>query len=262
VLLTFGLPRIPWVNRILRRAANCFVSGLLRLRSRDYILPAHAVTLVIAPHQDDCVLGCGGLMLRKRLEGNPVHIVYVTDGSASHLGHPTLTPEATAVVREREGRAACRSIGIDSAAIHFLGARDGTLEHLAPESRSRVGNEIRRLLVSIRPDEVFIPYRRDGSSEHEATFQLFIETLAGTGLQPRIYEYLVWSWWNPLRLFRPWLTAPRVWRFRFRGYEGIKIAALECYRSQFEPTPPWHEPMLSADFVRLFQRPCEFYLEL
>ena len=261
-VMTLGAVRIPWIKRILRRCANRSVALLLRLRSRDYILPARAVTLVIAPHQDDGTLGCGGVMVRKRLEGHPVHIVFVTDGSASHLGHPTMTPQAMAAVREREGRAAARHLGVETPAIHFLGACDGTLDHLSPEARTRLVADLRCLLGTVRPDEIFIPYRRDGSSEHEAAFRLFIEALAGTGLRPRIYEYAIWAWWNPLRMLRALFTARRVSRFSFRGYEGIKIAALECYRSQFEPTPPWDKPVLSPEFVRLFQHPCEFYLEI
>jgi LmbE family N-acetylglucosaminyl deacetylase len=47
---------------------------------------------VISPHQDDATLGFAGLILGKRLEGNPVDNVFMTDGSVSHLGHPTVTP--------------------------------------------------------------------------------------------------------------------------------------------------------------------------
>jgi len=250
------------VKNILRRMVNRSVSVLLRLRSRNYTPLDTGVTLIIAPHQDDSTLGCGGLVVRKRLDGQPVHIVYVTDGSASHPEHPTLRPDELAALRRQEGFAALRLLGVETPAVHFLGARDGTLDHLSPDETSGIVAKLRHLLLVHRPDEVFIPYRRDGSSEHEAAFRLFRDALSGLESRPRIYEYLVWSWWNPLRLIWPWLTARRVWRYRFRGYEPIKISALKCYRSQFESTPPWDEPVISAEFVRLFERPYEFYLEL
>jgi len=261
VNLTLNGVRSPWIKRIMRRAINRAVAALLRLRSHDYVLGDESVALFVAPHQDDSSLGCGGLIARKRLNGCGVHVVYVTDGSASHPGHPTLTSEALATLRESEGRAALSHLGVDRLAVHFLGARDGTLAHLSPAAESALQAEFNRLLLAVRPDEVFLPYRRDGSSEHEAASRLFLGALAGTGIKPRLYEYLVWSWWNPLRLLRPWLTARHVWRFRFPGYEGIKSAALKCYSSQFEPTPPWSEPVLDRDFARMFKRPCEFYLE-
>lgn len=262
VLLSLGITQIPWIKRILRYLASRMVAGLLRLRSRQYPPEEDRVMMVIAPHQDDCTLGCGGLVLCQRLRGQSIHVVYVTDGSGSHPGHPTVPPQELAMLRKQEGLVALRLLGVETPAIHFVGAQDGTLSHLSPDQRSDIISRLRHLLLIVRPDEVLIPFRRDGSSEHEAAFGLFSDALSGIEARPRIFEYLVWSWWNPLRLLPPLISARRVWCFRFCGYEGIKIAALKCYRSQFEPTPPWHEPVLSADFVRLFHRPYEFYLEL
>ncbi len=262
VLLTFGLAQIPWVKSILRRLANRSISLLLRLRSRNYVPLDSALTLIVAPHQDDGTLGCGGLMTRLRLEGQSVHVVYVTDGSASHPEHPTLRPEKLAALRMQEGRAALRQLGVETPAIHALGTRDGMLSHLSWEQSSDFVFRFRQLLIELRPDEVFIPYRLDGSSEHEAAFRLFLDSLDVMESHPRVFEYVVWSWWNPLRLLRPLLTARRVWLFRFPGYEAIKISALQCYRSQFEPTAPWTKPVISPEFVHLFHQPFEFYFEI
>jgi LmbE family N-acetylglucosaminyl deacetylase len=261
ILLLFGVVQTPSIKRILRRFTSCSISGFLRLRSRNFTPAENAVTVIIAPHQDDSTLGCGGLVARKRLDGHPVHVIYVTDGSASHPEHPTLAPAEIAAIRKQEGLAALRMLGVETPAIHFLGATDGTLNHLPPDQASALVTKLRELLRGLRADEVFLPYRRDGSSEHEAAFRLFLEALAGLESPPRVFEYLVWSWWNPLRLVRPALTARRVWRYRFRGYEDIKASALTCYQSQFEPTSPWKEPVLSAEFVSYFRHSSEFYFE-
>jgi LmbE family N-acetylglucosaminyl deacetylase len=261
-LLTLGLTQIPRVKGIIRYLINQSISVLLWFRSRDYTPPTNKVTLFVAPHQDDSTLGCGGLLARKRIDGQTVHVVYVTDGSASHPGHPTLPPDTLATVRHNEGLAALRILGVETPAIHFLGARDGTLNHLSPQETSALVAGFHRLVLEISPDEVFIPYRRDGSSEHEAAFRLFLDALQSLSSRPRIFEYLVWSWWNPLRLLWPWLTARRVWRYRFRGYDDIKKSALKCYRSQFESTPPWNKPVMSPEFLRLFKRSYEFYFEI
>jgi len=39
-----------------------------------------ARVLVIAPHSDDEVIGCGGVIARHVRSGSTVHIVYMTDG--------------------------------------------------------------------------------------------------------------------------------------------------------------------------------------
>ena len=262
ILLTLGTIRLPAVKRQVRRFANGLARTMLRLRARSYATTGETVTLVIAPHQDDEVLGCGGLIARKRLEGFPVHVVFITDGGASHPDHPALTKTAVAARRETEARAALRKLGVETPAIHFLGAQDGTLAWQTPEQASEVAGRLRELIARMKPDEIFAAYRKDGSSEHEAAFGLLKQALQDSTHPVRLYEYPVWSWWNPALLIRPCFSARRVVRFDFKGYGFLKQDALACYRSQFEPTPPWKTPLISADFTALFSMPEEYYFEI
>ena len=109
---TLGLTNRPWIRLRLRRWLNGGVRCALRLRSRPYAVDRKRVALVIAPHQDDETLGGGGLLRRKRLAGAPVWIAYITDGGASHRGHPTLTPAALAALRQDEARQAMHLLGV------------------------------------------------------------------------------------------------------------------------------------------------------
>ena len=86
--------------------------------------------------------------------------------------------------------------------------------------------------------------------------------LRRTLLTPRLYEYPLWSWWNPLLLVKPYLNCRRVVRFQFKNYDFLKHNALACYKSQIEPTTPRENPLLSPDFTRLFAKPEEFYFEI
>src|SRR4051812_37624433 len=60
---------------------------VLQWTSRPYV-GRRGVTIVFAPHQDDEALGCGAVIARKRNDGGAVHVVFLTDGSASHPHHP------------------------------------------------------------------------------------------------------------------------------------------------------------------------------
>jgi len=217
--------------------------------------------LIISPHEDDDVLGCGGLVVRKRLDGMRVHVAYLTDGSASHPGHPLITPAALARRREAEARAALRRLGVDSAEVSFLGVADGTLDHQAPGEAAGLERRLGELLERVRPDEIFLPCRRDGSSEHEAAFRLVQTALHATGLSPRQLEYPVWAWWSPRLLARALLTNRRVWRREFSGYEQIKREALGRHESQVTPVPPWTRPVLPPAFTSFFDRPVEYFFE-
>ncbi len=245
------------IRRILHRCIRC----ALRLRSRPYRIEHDPVTIVFAPHPDDEVLGCGGLLTLKRIEGVPVCVAYITDGRASHPAHPVLTPEMLVVQRKAEAQTAMGLLGVERAALQFLEVPDGTLMHLNVPADDELIRRIAAVLRSTRPSEIFLPYRHDGSSEHDAAFIFVVRALEQTGLQPRILEFPVWSWWNPLLLIRPLFTSRKVWRSDFRGRENIKKQALATYVSQVEPTPPWTMPVLSNKFVSFFTSSEEFFFE-
>jgi len=156
--MTLGAVRIPWIKRILRRCANRSVALLLRLRSRDYIFasacrdPGHRA----APgRRHPRLWGRHGAEASRR--SSRAHR-FRHGRSASHLGHPTMTPQAMAAVREREGRAAARIWESRPPRFIFLGACDGTWT-ICHRARTRLVADLRCLLGTVRPDEIFIPYR-------------------------------------------------------------------------------------------------------
>jgi LmbE family N-acetylglucosaminyl deacetylase len=245
-------------RRLLRR----LMTAALRARARSYAVEDEVRCLVVAPHEDDATLGCGGLILSKRLEGGPVDILYVTDGSASHPLHPVLTPDALAKQRRSEALSAARTLGVELCRTHFLDARDGTLDRLSRPETDALVDRISQVLVRTRPDEIFLPCRRDCSSEHDATFILVRCALERSSLKPRLLEYPIWSLWAPQHLVRPLVASRRIWRVAFSGYEQVKRSALGCFRSQVEPAPPWEQPVLPRSFVHVFGSPEEFFFEM
>jgi len=259
--LRSGLTTVPWIKRCLRRSLSGCVRCALRLRSRPYTVDRNRVALVIAPHQDDETLGCSGLLRQKRLAGAPVWIAYITDGSASHPGHPTLTPAALAALRQGEARHAMHLLGVEETALFFLGVGDGTLAHLDPPAAAEVARKIAGLLRQVQPDEIFLPMRDDGSSEHDAAFVFVQRALDLAGLRPRVFEFPVWSAWNPLRLFRPLLASRVVWRVDYRDHAELKRQAIGAYGSQTEPIAPWEKPMLSREFLSYFCTGSEYFFE-
>jgi LmbE family N-acetylglucosaminyl deacetylase len=234
---------------------------VLRARSQAYPISSDAIIVIVAPHQDDEALGCGGFLARHHGQQATVRIAYVTDGSHSHDGHPTITPSVLAATRNDEARRAMASLGVPSTHLTFLGVRDGSLAHLAANEAAQLVGRMATLFNSVRPQEVFLPSRRDGSSEHDAAFLLVTRALTQAGLTPRLLEFPVWSWWNPLLLLPDVLRIRRVWRVDFRGHEQRKRAALAEYRSQTEPTPPWTQALLSPEFLSFFSTHEEFFFE-
>jgi LmbE family N-acetylglucosaminyl deacetylase len=233
----------------------------LRRRSRPFPIEANRSAWVLAPHPDDDAFGCGGLILLKRLEGLSVRIAYLTDGAASHPGHPSLVPRELARRRQTEALAAAGILGVEQSEVHFLGAADGTLKDLDRPAAARLVAALAADLRAAPPDDIFLPCRNDGSSEHVAAFPLVAQAAAQLDRPVRLLEYPVWAWWNPLRLTRPLCSSRRIWRVDYRGYEVVKRRAIRQHATQLEPVAPWRTALMSSAFQDAFLSGEEYFFE-
>ncbi|HTX64328.1 MAG TPA: PIG-L family deacetylase [Opitutaceae bacterium] len=242
-----------------RRALNLALRVPLRLRSRRYWPDRTHRYVVIAPHPDDETIGCGGLIAACRRLEAPVDVVFLTDGSASLPDHPALGPSQLAALRAREARAALAILGVEAARLHFMGWPDGRLAHLDLVAAAAGVAALASLLRQLQPDEIVLPWRRDGSSEHEAAFTLVRRAVAAAGLAPVWLEFPVWAWWSPRLLVRFLRTATPTRRLPLGGDRATKARALAQYQSQIAPVPPWCNAALPAGFADLFLGPNEYF---
>jgi LmbE family N-acetylglucosaminyl deacetylase len=102
--------------------------------------------LIVAPHCDDEVLGCGGLLAKYPAECEVLVMVKPTE------------------IRLREHTAARQALGYDFT--HFLELPDGHLH----ESLVLMVDSLDRLLRGIRPHEMYLPYP-DLHQDHIATYE-------------------------------------------------------------------------------------------
>jgi LmbE family N-acetylglucosaminyl deacetylase len=233
-------------KRCVRQIAIRFCRGLFRLCGRRYVFK-DGLTLVISPHQDDETIGCGGLIARKRHEGLPVHVVFITDGSLSHPAHPELTPGDIALLRQAEAFQALAILGVESSAIHFLDERDGSLKRLGPAQRDALVGKLAAFIDDLHPGEIFLPCHHDGSDEHSATFTCIRDALFHSPHRPAVWQYPVWAWWKPHFLLANLFLSREVRRLPMEDFQSVKFCALACYRSQVQPTPPWRDSILPAE---------------
>jgi LmbE family N-acetylglucosaminyl deacetylase len=246
------------MKEFLRQIAIELCGGLLQAGSKPFLL-AEAPAVVIAPHQDDETLACGGLIARKRNEGLPIHVIFITDGSASHPGHPRFAPPALAALRRQEAMSALACLGVERSAVRFLDEPDGTLNAITAGHREALIGRLALELRQIGPAELFLPCNPDGSSEHDATFGFVMEALARLPRQPVVWQYPVWSWWNPVLLLRRWLASKDCHRLPLEDYRQHKQQAIRCYQTQIAPLAPDANPALPAKLVEIFLADTEFF---
>jgi len=246
-----------FLRTTLRTIATCY----LRIRSRPYLIDPVDPCVIISPHQDDETFGCAGLIHHFRMAERRVEIIYLTDGAASHPGHPTLKPADVAQLRRREAIAAMTLLNVSEESLHFMDAPDGTLSHLLPAETFTLLDRLATLLAKLQPAELFIPCEKDSSSEHEAAFHLVSQALVKRNLAPHVLQYPVWARWRPQRLFKIGAKSRRVWRHSFDQSSSLKRTAVACYASQTQPLPPWKDAVLPRGFADCFATSEEYFFE-
>ncbi len=240
----------------LRLALVAAFRSALAARSRAYVL-APGPALVVSPHADDETLGCGGLIASKVRAGQAARVVFLTDSSASHPGHPRLDRAAIRALRRAEALEALSILGLGPGSVDFLDAPDGELERLGEDGRRSIRTRLRLIAEALRPSEIAVPWRPDGSSEHAAAHDLAAEAFP----EARLLAYPIWAWWNPpRRLGARLLRRGGNWALPLAPeLRALKRRALRSHRSQLEPLAPWPRPALPAALVHGCCGPREFY---
>jgi len=137
------------------------MSEALALPGTTSTVEARSV-LVLAPHYDDEVLGCGGLLAQLVATGAEVRVVFLTDGSGGV--EPVDDAAAYVAARQREALAAAAVLGIPT--VEHLGLPDGGLE----QQLDRLAAAIEEELLAQRPDLVLVTSPLETSADHRAAF--------------------------------------------------------------------------------------------
>lgn len=135
--------------------------------------------LVIAPHADDEVLGCGGYLLHQKDAGADITIVVGTIGGVD--------PKQNKETRLAEFNAVCDRLGAYRHILFF--GKDALMDTIPSFD---IISELDKIVDAFRPDEIFINYR----SHHQDHMKMYDCALASCrgreGYSPNavvLYEY-------------------------------------------------------------------------
>jgi LmbE family N-acetylglucosaminyl deacetylase len=264
-----------------RKLRRLLADGLLminRLVSSDRLSrrASNGSALVFAPHPDDEVLGCGGVIALKAQAGARVQVVVMTDGRASHK--TLIDADELVKIRRAEAQAAGRELGLAVRYV-FLDFED----HRLAEHDACACDRAAEIIEQFKPDEIYVPSRRDGISDHTETNRIVRHAVERVGKPVTVLEYPVWLWngwpWTsdgarrPTGIMRGALQVARdvaeiVLACRTRVDVGTvlhrKRAALAAYRSQLQrpngdPRWPVLADVAGGEFLRRFETGVEIF---
>lgn len=183
--------------------------------------------LVIAPHPDDEIIGCGGTMSKHVYEGDNVYVCIVT------VGNKMLYANDVIENGRKEAQEAAELLGVKS--VFFLNYESNTLNLIEQYELNR---SIEEILLCVNPDVVYIPFYGDIHYDHKAVADSCMVALRPKEgvMKRKIFAYEVPSetgWDAP---FVQNAFIPNVFS-DITDYLDIKVNAMDIYASQIKRFP-------------------------
>ena len=182
--------------------------------------------LVIAPHRDDEIIGCGGTILKRKASGDHVTVCLVTAREGDIL------PDCTQRIHDEMKK--CHAfIGVDE----YIGFPFGA-NKLELFNRLEFNKAFEEAIRKVQPDEVYLPFWGDMQKDHQMTVDgAMVALRSKNSFAPkRIYAYETLS--------ETGINVPSVNNvFIPNVYEDIsdfledKLKAMNFYQSQLHPFP-------------------------
>jgi LmbE family N-acetylglucosaminyl deacetylase len=188
--------------------------------------------VVLAPHPDDEVLGCGALIAAMQDYDVPVFVIYLTDGGASVPGLSEPERQHLVQLRQAEALQGLKTLGLLQSQASFIGAPDGALKYSLKHislATAKLHALIRRGLVS----SVLVTSEQDNHPDHKAAHQLAQATVQAWP-RVKLFTYPVSSRIDRVESNEPPLELTQKFPIAFHGpdYLAKKRAALACHQSQ------------------------------
>ena len=185
--------------------------------------------VILAPHPDDEVYGCGGSILKWIDEGHDVHIIYVTDNRALiSWGQKSgelieeeanqflnLNEEEIAVIGLKEAEEVAEAFGFVKSKVHLLKFHD-----LDAINQLDLGISLSKEILK-NTQRIVIPHSdKDGHPDHHATYLIARQGATELGLtNVEFYVYYM----NPMNAPKEKRAQIRMAEYREKLYEIMSI---------------------------------------
>lgn len=152
-------------------------------------LEVNGKVLIIAPHPDDEVIGCAGLIQQVLKQGKQLYICILSGGEASLRDYSNISEEEIKKQRLSLTKKITTQLGLSADQLILLNFPDGNIHKKFPDFHI-----LQQIIQQIKPDEIFVPHQKgEGWSDHIETGNMIKDIIKGTTI--RLYEYCVWFWY-------------------------------------------------------------------
>lgn len=183
--------------------------------------------LVVAPHPDDEVLGCGGIIKKYSDQGQQVYVLVISRGT------PKYYPEHKIVNVRKEARQAHDILGVKQTVF---------LDFHAPEldvtGNAEISRAISKHVLDWEITDLFIPHRGDIHHDHRSVFEASLVAARPTGKYTikNVYAYETLSETEWAAPFSDDAFIPSHFENISDAFE-YKLKAMQCFKSQVRDFP-------------------------
>lgn len=171
----------------------------------DLLVPFAHRAVIVAPHPDDEVLGCGGLLSQLHLLQRDLLLVSVTDGTASHPGSSLWPAQRLATERPQESAEALARLALPT---DLNWQRVGLMDTAVAAHEAELLKFLTDRLQTT--DVLFSTWRGDGHGDHEAVGRACAEACLRSGAQLVEVPIWAWHWADPEDQRLPWERARKI----------------------------------------------------
>ena len=186
-------------------------------------------TLIVAPHPDDELLGCGGVLLRRHAEGGTVGWLLITAVLEKDGYETTKVGE-----REQEIQQVREGLGIKPDNLFSLEFSTTKLDRVPT---GELIGRISEVFKCFEPEEVFVPHAHDIHSDHRIVFEA-VAACSKWFRYPSIKRILAYETLSETDCI---LNAETVFKpnvfIDIAAYLENKIQLLSCYQSELGEFP-------------------------
>ena len=142
----------------------------IRFKAKNSTIPVLTnLSVIVAPHPDDEVFGCCGLMQRLIALGKRVELIIMTGGGKSHAGCCDIDENELIRQRRQLTIRAAKEYGLSQEHIHFLDYPDGGVRE-SDSQTDKLSNLLQKLVDGQDDVSVFYPHKNgEGWSDHVTT---------------------------------------------------------------------------------------------
>jgi LmbE family N-acetylglucosaminyl deacetylase len=140
---------------------------------------------ILAPHQDDEVLGMGGTLSYLVSNNKNIQIIFTTDGGRGIKNSPALI---TKLIRKAEFNKVNKLLN-NKLEVIYCDFPDGKLQEHLPSLQ----NKLQNIVQDFQPDLIFCPNSQDWHPDHKATYNALKNIALDNLLKATVYLYEVWS---------------------------------------------------------------------